>query len=286
MQNWCDSHHEYSGANLRGVNGKVLCRVSGRKSMPGVGEAGTSRGAGRVRLAGQGESEVCGEVSVGPGLWAHHSQCEWVMASASGMTCFWLGFAEKADGTAVDIFSFGMCALEVRSRAAAEPGNLQGLLLERFALVDPSGWPQELPKRSPSLSVSWGSLAVMETSLMGAVKQPLLPWPSPGHSRELHLPLLCPDGAPQPPLTVSLQTVAAPGRVRVEGSDGLCCSSGTCAALHSLTRQTVGLLVLSMLPTPLHRAQRAAPCICSLCGQPGVLGWRETGPRGRAAREP
>lgn len=30
-----------------------------------------------------------------------------------------VGFAEKADGTAVDIFSFGMCALEVRSRMAA-----------------------------------------------------------------------------------------------------------------------------------------------------------------------
>jgi len=27
----------------------------------------------------------------------------------------WFGSAEKADGTAVDIFSFGMCALEVRS---------------------------------------------------------------------------------------------------------------------------------------------------------------------------
>lgn len=249
-----------------------------------------SRGAGRVRLAGQGERAVCGEVSVGMKHWAHCSQREWVMASASGVMCFWLGFAEKADGTAVDIFSFGMCALEVRSRAAAEPGNLQGLLLDRFALVEPAGWPWELPERSPclspSLSVSWGSLAVMETSLMGAAKQPLLPWPSPGHSRELHLPLLCPAGAPRPPLTVSLQAVAAPERVIVEGSDGLCCSRDTCAALRSLSRQTVGLLVLSVLSTPLHSAQRAAPCICSVCGQPGVLGWREIGPKGRAAREP
>lgn len=73
VQNRRDSHHEHSGANSRGVNGKVLRRVSGRKSMPGVGEAGTSRGAGRVRLARQGESEVFGEESVGTRLWAHYS---------------------------------------------------------------------------------------------------------------------------------------------------------------------------------------------------------------------
>lgn len=48
-----------------------------------------------------------------------------MVACTSGLMWFWLGFAEKADGTAVDIFSFGMCALEVRSSMAAVPGNLQ-----------------------------------------------------------------------------------------------------------------------------------------------------------------
>ncbi|NWI32202.1 NRBP2 protein, partial [Sula dactylatra] len=40
-------------------------------------------------------------------------QRERVVACTPGLMWFWLGFAEKADGTAVDIFSFGMCALEM-----------------------------------------------------------------------------------------------------------------------------------------------------------------------------
>lgn len=80
-----------------------------------------SRGVGR----GEGRG-VRGEASVGLRQGAGGcSQSERVVACTSALMWFWLGFAEKADGTAVDIFSFGMCALEVRSRTAAVPGNLQ-----------------------------------------------------------------------------------------------------------------------------------------------------------------
>lgn len=44
------------------------------------------------------------------------SGCRVWVSQRSGLMWFCFGSAEKTDGTAVDIFSFGMCALEVRSR--------------------------------------------------------------------------------------------------------------------------------------------------------------------------
>ncbi|NXK46587.1 NRBP2 protein, partial [Chauna torquata] len=67
---------------------------------------------------------------------------KWVMASASGLMCFWLGFAEKADGTAVDIFSFGMCALEMAVLEIQTNGDTrvseEAIVRARHSLDDPN----------------------------------------------------------------------------------------------------------------------------------------------------
>ncbi|KAF1668853.1 Nuclear receptor-binding protein 2, partial [Aptenodytes patagonicus] len=70
------------------------------------------------------------------------SQSERVVACASGLISFWLGFAEKADGTAVDIFSFGMCALEMAVLEIQTNGDTrvseEAIVRARHSLDDPN----------------------------------------------------------------------------------------------------------------------------------------------------
>ncbi|NWZ59758.1 NRBP2 protein, partial [Haliaeetus albicilla] len=66
----------------------------------------------------------------------------WVVACTSGLMWFWLGFAEKADGTAVDIFSFGMCALEMAVLEIQTNGDTrvseEAIMRARHSLDDPN----------------------------------------------------------------------------------------------------------------------------------------------------
>ncbi|NXL85739.1 NRBP2 protein, partial [Alectura lathami] len=59
-----------------------------------------------------------------------------------GTDCFWLGPAEKADGTAVDIFSFGMCALEMAVLEIQTNGDTrvseEAIMRARHSLDDPN----------------------------------------------------------------------------------------------------------------------------------------------------
>ncbi|NXO51735.1 NRBP2 protein, partial [Aramus guarauna] len=70
------------------------------------------------------------------------SQSECVVACTSGLMWFWLGFAEKADGTAVDIFSFGMCALEMAVLEIQTNGDTrvseEAIVRARHSLDDPN----------------------------------------------------------------------------------------------------------------------------------------------------
>ncbi|NXT89866.1 NRBP2 protein, partial [Anhinga rufa] len=106
-----------------------------------VGEAGMSRGMGR------------GKSGVGRGVWAEASvgmrqgaggcsQSERVVACTSGLMWFWLGLAEKADGTAVDIFSFGMCALEMAVLEIQTNGDTrvseEAIMRARHSVDDPN----------------------------------------------------------------------------------------------------------------------------------------------------
>ncbi|NXY79175.1 NRBP2 protein, partial [Glareola pratincola] len=99
-------------------------RVGSPGAVPGVpGEVGTSVPAGTARVREGMGAWAGGSVGTRRGA-GGCSWGEWVVACSSVLTWFCLGFAEKADGTAVDIFSFGMCALEVGSRTSAAPGSL------------------------------------------------------------------------------------------------------------------------------------------------------------------
>ncbi|NXW10379.1 NRBP2 protein, partial [Fregetta grallaria] len=66
----------------------------------------------------------------------------WVVACASGLMWCWLGFVEKADGTAVDIFSFGMCALEMAVLEIQTNGDTrvseEAIVRARHSLDDPN----------------------------------------------------------------------------------------------------------------------------------------------------
>ncbi|NXS48106.1 NRBP2 protein, partial [Balaeniceps rex] len=70
------------------------------------------------------------------------SQSEWVVGCTPGLMWFWLGFAEKADGTAVDIFSFGMCALEMAVLEIQANGDTrvseEAIVRARHSLDDPN----------------------------------------------------------------------------------------------------------------------------------------------------
>ncbi|NXV52776.1 NRBP2 protein, partial [Uria aalge] len=67
---------------------------------------------------------------------------ERVVASSSVLMWFWLGFAEKADGTAVDIFSFGMCALEMAVLEIQTNGDTrvseEAIMRARHSVDDPN----------------------------------------------------------------------------------------------------------------------------------------------------
>ncbi|NXL67584.1 NRBP2 protein, partial [Chordeiles acutipennis] len=67
---------------------------------------------------------------------------EQVVAGTSVLMWFWLGFAEKADGTAVDIFSFGMCALEMAVLEIQTNGDTrvseEAIMRARHSLDDPN----------------------------------------------------------------------------------------------------------------------------------------------------
>ncbi|NXS64968.1 NRBP2 protein, partial [Pandion haliaetus] len=109
--------------------------MNARKMCAGVGEAGRGRSA-----LGRG---VWGEVSVGMRQGAGGcAQSERVVACTSGLMWFWRGFAEKADGTAVDIFSFGMCALEMAVLEIQTNGDTrvseEAIMRARHSLDDPN----------------------------------------------------------------------------------------------------------------------------------------------------
>ncbi|NXP81176.1 NRBP2 protein, partial [Ramphastos sulfuratus] len=67
----------------------------------------------------------------------------WQMPPRSGeLRWSWLGFAEKTDGTAVDIFSFGMCALEMAVLEIQSNGDTrvseEAITRARHSLDDPN----------------------------------------------------------------------------------------------------------------------------------------------------
>ncbi|NXW23587.1 NRBP2 protein, partial [Circaetus pectoralis] len=101
------------------------------------------RGQRKVRL-GRGEGRgVRGDVPAGMRQGAGGcSQSERVVACTSGLMWFWPGFAEKADGTAVDIFSFGMCALEMAVLEIQTNGDTrvseEAIMRARHSLDDPN----------------------------------------------------------------------------------------------------------------------------------------------------
>ncbi|NXK16728.1 NRBP2 protein, partial [Arenaria interpres] len=87
-------------------------------------------------------------VSTGSGCWGMRqgvgdcSRGEQMMACFSGLMGLWLGSAEKADGTAVDIFSFGMCALEMAVLEIQTNGDTrvseEAIMRARHSLDDPN----------------------------------------------------------------------------------------------------------------------------------------------------
>ncbi|NXJ71274.1 NRBP2 protein, partial [Rostratula benghalensis] len=87
-----------------------------------------------------------GEVCEGRGVWAEGSvgmrQGELVVAHSSVLMWLWFGSAEKADGTAVDIFSFGMCALEMAVLEIQTNGDTrvseEAIMRARHSLDDPN----------------------------------------------------------------------------------------------------------------------------------------------------
>ncbi|NXA56648.1 NRBP2 protein, partial [Nothocercus julius] len=107
----------HEGKGSRGVQGGG-CGCAGMKA----GVCGDQAGAGRSRGAGTCPSPK----SV---LEAHLTWC-----------C--LGLAEKADGTAVDIFSFGMCALEMAVLEIQTNGDTrvseEAIVRARHSLDDPN----------------------------------------------------------------------------------------------------------------------------------------------------
>ncbi|NWU68684.1 NRBP2 protein, partial [Pterocles burchelli] len=101
-----------------------------------VGSLGSGTGCPRCRgssVPPQHRAGVSGPV--------RHSK-SWVVACPSGLMWFWVGFAEKADGTAVDIFSFGMCALEMAVLEIQTNGDTrvseEAIMRARHSLDDPN----------------------------------------------------------------------------------------------------------------------------------------------------
>ncbi|NXQ98683.1 NRBP2 protein, partial [Sagittarius serpentarius] len=122
------------------------CLLSGKLATPCTVSRPASHWAGHRGRSGVGRGEgrgVRGEASVGMRQGAGGcSQRERVVACTSGLTWFWLGFAEKADGTAVDIFSFGMCALEMAVLEIQTNGDTrvseEAIVRARHSLDDPN----------------------------------------------------------------------------------------------------------------------------------------------------
>ncbi|NWQ91235.1 NRBP2 protein, partial [Burhinus bistriatus] len=130
-------------------------RVGSLGAAPGTpGEVSSSVPAGTGRVsAGMSRGVGRGGSGMGRGVWAEASvgmrqgpescsQTERVVACTSGLTWFWLAFAEKADGTAVDIFSFGMCALEMAVLEIQTNGDTrvseEAIMRARHSLDDPN----------------------------------------------------------------------------------------------------------------------------------------------------
>ncbi|NXG39328.1 NRBP2 protein, partial [Dromaius novaehollandiae] len=88
------------------------------------------------------EVGVCGEGAVGVRGVRADAPAWTAVAWSSALVCLWLGFAEKADGTAVDIFSFGMCALEMAVLEIQTNGDTrvseEAIVRARHSLDDPN----------------------------------------------------------------------------------------------------------------------------------------------------
>ncbi|NWY63177.1 NRBP2 protein, partial [Chionis minor] len=112
-----------------------------------LGRRGQRRGQRGDRRGQRGSGVGRGGSGVGRGVQAEASVGvrqggEWMVACTSGLTRFWLAFAEKADGTAVDIFSFGMCALEMAVLEIQTNGDTrvseEAIMRARHSLDDPN----------------------------------------------------------------------------------------------------------------------------------------------------
>ncbi|NXF55615.1 NRBP2 protein, partial [Oceanites oceanicus] len=114
-------------------------RVGSLGAAQGVpGEVGSSVLAGMGGSLGGADRGICGDEAGAGGC----SQGGWVVACTSGLMWCWLGFVEKADGTAVDIFSFGMCALEMAVLEIQTNGDTrvseEAIVRARHSLDDPN----------------------------------------------------------------------------------------------------------------------------------------------------
>ncbi|NWY08094.1 NRBP2 protein, partial [Nothoprocta ornata] len=130
--------------NHKAMNARVGCALGGARcrrtrvlpALPGLrGQAsGAVRGVGMCRE----ELRVCGEQTRAAG-------CRQVPQPAAGPdrpTRSCLAPAERADGTAVDIFSFGMCALEMAVLEIQSNGDTrvseEAIVRARHSLDDPN----------------------------------------------------------------------------------------------------------------------------------------------------
>ncbi|NXC14135.1 NRBP2 protein, partial [Corythaeola cristata] len=120
------------GNSLPAGTGRVsenVCWAGGADASRGKGRSGVGRGEGR-------------------GIHRDESGCRGLFPERAVVGCtpalmrFCLGFAEKADGTAVDIFSFGMCALEMAVLEIQTNGDTrvseEAIVRARHSLDDPN----------------------------------------------------------------------------------------------------------------------------------------------------
>ncbi|NXW36455.1 NRBP2 protein, partial [Phaetusa simplex] len=126
-------------------------RVGSLGAVPRVpGEVGSSVPAGTawVSVLLEGTARMYGQGCAGRGVCRDEAGCRGLFLGWAGgglfsvLMWFWLGFAEKADGTAVDIFSFGMCALEMAVLEIQTNGDTrvseEAIMRARHSLDDPN----------------------------------------------------------------------------------------------------------------------------------------------------
>ncbi|NXE57085.1 NRBP2 protein, partial [Casuarius casuarius] len=125
-------NHKAMNARV-GFAGSTSGAVTENKCVLGK-QVGGMNGEGGQGCAGRG-LRACRGCKRTPPVWT-------AVAWSSALMRFWLGFAEKADGTAVDIFSFGMCALEMAVLEIQTNGDTrvseEAIVRARHSLDDPN----------------------------------------------------------------------------------------------------------------------------------------------------